>query len=101
MVSLDRNCYLAVDSVGIKMDERIAYLLAMREFLLKQYTMIFSPPGSNVNSLPIAHFKDILTNVDRHLQLHKLEHTIIGVYVALTFFSSFQVHVRFLPLICN
>lgn len=61
------------------MDERIAFLLAMREFVLKQYTMIFSPPGSNVNSLPITQFKNILKNVDRRLQLHKLEHTTIGV----------------------
>lgn len=57
-------------------DERIAYLMDMREFLLKQCNpMIFPPQDIYVNSLPIAQFEGILTNVERRLQLYIMVQT--------------------------
>lgn len=48
----------------------------MREFLLKQYNpMIFPPQDIYVNSLPIAQFEGILTNVERRLQLYIMVQT--------------------------
>lgn len=48
----------------------------MREFLLKQYNpMIFPPQDIYVNSLPIAQFEGISTNVERRLQLYIMVQT--------------------------
>lgn len=102
------NWYAAVDLAGIDIDERIAYLMDMREFLLKQYNlMIFPPPCSYVNNLPIAQFEGILTNVDRRLQLYSMvqteanNHRSLSSHDKKTFVSPFQVHMHFLPSICN
>lgn len=92
-----RYWYAAVDSAGIDIDERITFLMDKREFLLKQYNpMIFPPPGSYVNSLPIAQFEGISTNVDRRLQLYSMvqtgayNHRSLSSLDSETFFSSFQ-----------
>lgn len=67
---------LVNDWTGIDIDERIAYLMDIREFLLKQYNpMIFPPQDIYVNSLPIAQFEGILTNVERRLQLYIMVQT--------------------------
>lgn len=65
-----------MDSAGIDIDERSAYWMDMREFLLKKYNpMIFPPPGIYENSLAIAQFEDILTNINRRLQLYIMVQT--------------------------
>ena len=68
---LMRNWYKAVDEAGIRVSQRIEWLLEMREELLKIYRPgKFPPPGAFVADLPIAQFEGLLCNVDRRLQLY-------------------------------
>ena len=95
---LIRNWYAAVDESGIGINQRVEWLLEMRNFLLGHYNpMQFPPPGSHIKGLPIAQFEGILCNVDRRLQLyettkeHSYNHRSISSLDSESIFGGIQV----------
>ena len=94
---LIRNWYRAIDEASVNIDQRIEWLLEIRNYLL-QYIKIghFPPPGAYVAGMPIAQFEGILLNVDRRLQLYSMtcgpyNQRAVTSLDSETLFSAFQV----------
>lgn len=92
----------AIDDAGVPVDNRIEWLLDMREKLLGLLKVgHFPPPGAFVCDMPIAQFKGIFTNIDRRLQLYCMvrnetyNQRAISSLDSETFFSGFQVFTVF------
>lgn len=99
---LIRQWYNAIDDAGVPVDNRIEWLLDMREKLLGLLKVgHFPPPGAFVCDMPIAQFEGFLTNIDRRLQLYCMvrnetyNQRAISSLDSETFFSGFQVFTVF------
>lgn len=99
---LIRQWYNAIDDAGVPVDNRIEWLLDMREKLLGLLKVgHFPPPGAFVCDMPIAQFEGFLTNIDCRLQLYcmvrneKYNQRAISSLDSETFFSGFQVFTVF------
>jgi hypothetical protein len=95
-----RNLYRSIDEAAIDTDQRIEWMLEIRDYLMDFLRVgHFPPPGGFVAGLPMAQYEGILTNVDIRLQLYSM--TSQGSYNqravtsldSETFFSAFQVRI--------
>ena len=98
--ALIRNWYRAVDEGGLSINQRVLYMMKMRQKLLSYFRFgQFPPHSSSVADLPITQFEGILGNIDRRLQLYAItskcayNQRAVSTLDSENIFGAFQVNI--------
>ncbi len=94
-VKLFRNWFEAEDDPGMSALERCQHRKALHDWLLDGVDFSSFPPyGSHIKDIPVKLYEGLLTNIERHLQLHACVPSYnvraIGSLDGENFYSQFQ-----------
>ena len=103
-----RNWYSSVDTAGISVDQRLTWMMDMRNYLLKfLHIGEFPPPTQYIADMPVVQYEGFLCNIDRRLQLYSMvqdgtyNHRALSTLDSENFFAAFQVNSFRIDYLCK